>query len=86
MNIYREWQPDSKWMLLGTETTAPCRFMTKVDGKMRSCGKPAVAQMLRRLRRGGHNWWAYCGEHLYGREIRGGKVCSYNVVSQKQPQ
>ena len=37
-----------------------------------ACGKPSVAELLRGTSR--PQWWAYCGEHLYGRWIENGQV------------
>ena len=78
--IKREWQPDERWMVLGPETSARCRYMIR---QYVYCRKLAVAQLNRRssFSRGGASWWAYCGEHLYGREIRDGVVCSYSIVA-----
>jgi hypothetical protein len=40
-----------------------------------ACGKPSVAALLRQQNRNsGGQWWAYCGEHLYGRWIEDGKI------------
>jgi hypothetical protein len=60
------WVDDGAWRVCGAGLL--CRF--------RGCRAPAVAEMLRRGRRGGPHWWAYCGDHtrLYGRRVEGGRV------------
>ena len=56
------------WVVLGARDGRKCRRL--------GCPNPAVAALQRRhkLARSGFAWWAYCGEHLYGRRIRNGIV------------
>ena len=60
------WVADPDWVLLQEGSTAKCRYTI---AKYRICRAPGVAQLQR-----GDQWWAYCGEHLYGRRIRNGHV------------
>lgn len=62
-----EWVADTSWQLLLEDENRRCR--------MKNCEAQAVA-MLRRERRSksGFAWWAYCGQHLYGRKIEDGVV------------
>jgi len=61
-----EWVPDEGWRIGGDGRT--CR--------MPRCQKLAVVKMKRRWRgKGmGHQWWAYCADHMYGRKIENGVV------------
>lgn len=43
-----------------------------------SCGRDAVAWMDRGVR--WHNWYAYCGDHLYGRWIEDGKIMWWRLA------
>ena len=69
----RVWRQDPAWMMLSADSHAKCRFMSRQDGRNMSCRRPAVAQFIRRGRKR-TAWWAYCVDHLYGREIRDGVV------------
>lgn len=55
------------------------------DGKkcrMKGCKNPSVAALRRKHRcfYEGFRWWHYCGDHLYGREIRDGVVKFLRLV------
>lgn len=56
----RVWVPDRDWRVLATGQFKPCRC-----GR---CRQPAVAELFRKGRKRS-GWWAYCPEHLYGRQI-----------------
>ena len=75
----RVWVPDGDWMVLEPDDERRCRY--------RKCGKPAVAVLYR-----GHadelpRPWAYCSEHLYGRQIIRGvvhvQVCADSISSRR---
>ena len=57
-----------EWRL---EAGRPCR--AGASAYTTACGQPSVAAM-NRGRRGREAWWAYCGDHLYGRWIEDGQV------------
>jgi hypothetical protein len=65
---------DKDWRL--TPEPKRCRWTAGFSPR-RACGGPSVAE-FRRARLGAiptdHRWWAYCGEHLYGRWIESGQV------------
>ncbi len=61
----RMWVRDVRWRL-GSQKR--CRWV--VGTPYARCQNQAVAELIRG--RGG--WWAYCGEHLYGRRIANGQV------------
>lgn len=69
----RVWVEERCWRLMPEGEAQRCRY---VEGKpLRGCGALAVAKLLRvgsRTPRG--RWWAYCGEHLFGRRINGDRV------------
>ncbi|KKL41712.1 hypothetical protein LCGC14_2367560 [marine sediment metagenome] len=65
-NEDRVWIADPDWVLLQEGSTAKCRYTISFR---RICKVSGVAQLKR-----GNQWWAYCGEHLYGRRIRDGRV------------
>ena len=75
--VYR-WEPagaESNWSLdRATFAGKTCRFTTGPGHSV--CGQPAVVA----LKRGRGGWWAYCGEHMYGRRIRGGVVETRSLV------
>lgn len=65
-----EWVPDDAW-----------KVVQRLDGGGRTCRRKncrnlAVAALRRRRSnaRSGFQWWHYCADHLYGREIRDGVV------------
>jgi hypothetical protein len=62
-----EWEavPDASWRLVSGRR---CRA-----GKP-SCKQPSVAELRRSSMGDGRDWWAYCGEHLFGRWIEDGQV------------
>jgi hypothetical protein len=69
--------PDKDWRVYNAGAAGipgrQCRYM---EGR-KACGKAAVARFDRRYRlsaRQRSSWWAYCGEHMYGRWIEDGKV------------
>jgi hypothetical protein len=72
--------PDPEWRLASGK---PCRMGA---GKGRpACGQPSVAELNRGYSgwRGAKqlpNWWAYCGDHLYGRWIEDGQVMHWIAV------
>lgn len=51
---------------------------------MRGCRELALACLLRESKgRRGHKWtrrWGCCADHMYGREIRDGKVMSERLI------
>jgi hypothetical protein len=65
---------DKDWRL--TPEPKRCRWTSGFSPR-RACAEPSVAE-LKRARLGAtptdYRWWAYCGEHLYGRWIEDGKV------------
>ena len=68
----QEWKPDTDWTLISSQMK--CRSTTRVGKRPVSCQGQAVAMFRRRYKNGTHHWWAYCADHLYGREIRDGAV------------
>lgn len=62
-------EPETAWRLVSGKR---CRAGAGYHSP--ACGKPSVAEMNRRTWRGRDRWWAYCGEHLYGRWIEDGRV------------
>ena len=60
-----EWVADGGWRLLSEHDDRRCR--------MKKCKNQAIA-LLQRKHGSGFSWWAYCGEHLYGRKIEDGVV------------
>lgn len=75
-------RPDP-WMAAEDAVAVPegadWRVLPKDSGKgcrARGCNALAVAKLYRRgLNR--NSWWAYCGEHLYGRWVEDGRVMSW---------
>lgn len=72
-------EPDASWEVLdAVDETRRCRWGTRST----ACRKPSVARFNRRRVRysepmdldGVDSWWHYCGEHLYGRWVLGGRV------------
>jgi hypothetical protein len=63
-----EWIADNDWELLPEHDNRKCA--------MRGCMAMAVALLRRKHKRfaSGYAWWAYCGEHLYGRKVEDGVV------------
>lgn len=71
-----EWQPDERgrWQVLpADEEPKPCRYFVI---NRTACGEPSVARVDRSSTSSKRrpNWWHYCGEHLYGRRIRDGRI------------
>ena len=65
-----EWvEEGSDWAL--ADSPKPCRWGSRYNG---FCKLPSVAKLYR----AGHGWvgtwWHYCAAHMYGREVRDGKV------------
>ena len=77
----RQWQPDSNWRTLSPDSEKTCRDLTRIDRKPVVCRAPAKAEFLRFYRNGKNQWWAYCEDHLFGREIRDGVVMAFHLVS-----
>jgi len=77
------------WRLLLAGTAKRCRMQ---KGRHEHCGKPAVAEMNRKRHaplawdryRLVDRWWAYCGEHLYGRWIEDGQILYWRLVPDKE--
>lgn len=64
----RVWVPDKRWRIRSNESG--WRRCRDVSGRpLVHCPNMAVAEFRR-----SHGWWAYCGEHLYGRRIETGEV------------
>lgn len=69
---------DNKWRVLPLDLTQPakrCRW-----GGNKPCRLVAVAELDRGRwpwSRRKPNWWAYCGEHLYGRWVEDGHVMKW---------
>ena len=65
--------PDPRWR---TDEGRRCRWAVGPGGT--TCKAPSVAALNRERhtsRRGRvADWWAYCGDHLYGRWIEDGQV------------
>ncbi|OGT54309.1 MAG: hypothetical protein A3E01_15200 [Gammaproteobacteria bacterium RIFCSPHIGHO2_12_FULL_63_22] len=74
-----EWRAevDSDWSL-AAERIAGKRCRYTVGPGNRICGAEPVAALNRGMTRDGlgrvPSWWAYCGEHLYGRRIHNGVI------------
>jgi hypothetical protein len=74
---------DDEWRVLQSDTAKRCRW-----GGNRPCRRQAVAELNR-----GHrpwtqprdNWWAYCGDHLYGRWVEDGSVMEWHVDREDAP-
>ncbi len=63
------WVEDREWRVPSRHLK--CRW----GGRWSSCPNPPVADLERRTYPAGDSqWWAYCGEHLFGRRLRDGKV------------
>lgn len=74
--------PDKDWRVMTNGAAGipgrQCRFMV---GRT-ACGKAAVAKMDRRFRLSANkrsSWWAYCGDHMYGRWVEDGVVMVWVV-------
>jgi hypothetical protein len=79
---------DPTWRLQPAERhERRCRYAVGSRAHVRVyCGKPAVAEMNRgRYAPGARTtrrdaWWAYCGDHLYGRWMEDGVLMCWGVV------
>lgn len=77
------WVPDTQWKLLSGNDRKRCR--------MTGCYAPAVAALLRTSHfKNGKvlgRWWNYWHNHLYGRQIEGGRVlvqvCADSITAQR---
>lgn len=71
----------------------PWRLAEPKEAAERKCRRPGcqgvpVAALNRGFERDGRrrdSWWLYCGEHLYGRRIRDGKVEHRRLVLEDTP-
>lgn len=66
---------DTQWRLLAPGVTRRCR------AHRGDCGRVAEAELNRPHKNGRENWWAYCGQHLYGRWIEHGQVMGWRLIA-----
>jgi hypothetical protein len=64
-----------RWRLITDDRSRTCR--------RRSCDEPAVAELQRGSTR--LQWWAYCGDHMYGRWLEDGEVVEYRLRGIGEP-
>jgi hypothetical protein len=46
----------------------------------KACGAPAVVEVNRAQHGRRDNWWAYCGDHMFGRWIEDGRIWQWRAV------
>lgn len=75
-----EWVDDDDWKILSEQDSRKC--------SMRRCTATAIAMLRRKHKRfaSGFAWWAYCGQHLYGRKIENGVVKYRRLVPKREEQ
>jgi hypothetical protein len=66
--------PNDRWRVSSSADWKRCRYGAGYHSK--ACGEPAVAE-LNRSHWHRENWWAYCGDHLYGGWIEDGTVMNW---------
>lgn len=74
------------------DPTLVWHVLTPADGPLRCrsgsgdtrCHRPAVAMLDRARTPRDRAWWAYCGDHLYGRRLVDGRIWQTIIVEDQE--